>query len=427
MCFLKHYITEEAKMAVESVNGWTISTLLGEGGFGKVYLATKDGMNAAIKVGKVPKKTKKQKKTKAIDLIHYEFLQISKLHHQGIVKMALGEYITHELNGDRCLVLEYLHPWNKQNNIDKIANDLENALHYIHRHGYVHGDIKPDNIMFTESGETKIIDFGTCLPFKSYKGDIVEGKGRNGTPDYMSIPVTQGAKPLPPDDFQSLIFTLFEMDNEMLPWSQKDDTWMTLQKKKNAKLQDINKHIIPALVYLGDDFMNENGNDFTGDMDEEQIYKLLVFCKNKFLEELELEKSSFFRFATLQYDEKMRVIVVSDSDTELDNPEDSKRRKEKSKNKSKDNEDDVEDDEEDDEEDNEEEPEPEVFQEEEKSNANKEKANAKRTKEKATTKTVKEKVTTKTVIMYCCGELTKKGTKCKIKVKAEGDKCRFHS
>eukprot|EP00736_Rhodelphis_marinus_P011128 Rmarinus@m.11551 len=47
------------------------------------------------------------------------------------------------------------------------------ALHSIHRLGYVHRDIKPDNLLFDAQGHLKLSDFGLCTSVKCYT-DMVD-------------------------------------------------------------------------------------------------------------------------------------------------------------------------------------------------------------------------------------------------------------
>ncbi len=54
------------------------------------------------------------------------------------------------------------------------------GLHAMHRHGYLHADIKPNNILLTPDGGLKIIDFGQSCELGHTKKRI------QGTPDYIA-------------------------------------------------------------------------------------------------------------------------------------------------------------------------------------------------------------------------------------------------
>jgi serine/threonine-protein kinase len=62
----------------------------------------------------------------------------------------------------------------------KVCRLVASALLAMHRAGYVHADIKPNNIMITAEGVVKIIDFGQSCPIGTIKERI------QGTPDYIA-------------------------------------------------------------------------------------------------------------------------------------------------------------------------------------------------------------------------------------------------
>ncbi|XP_018586526.1 myotonin-protein kinase [Scleropages formosus] len=58
------------------------------------------------------------------------------------------------------------------------------AIDSVHRLGYVHRDIKPDNILLTAEGHVRLGDFGSCLRLQD--DGMVHSSLAVGTPDYLS-------------------------------------------------------------------------------------------------------------------------------------------------------------------------------------------------------------------------------------------------
>lgn len=112
--------------------------------------------------------------------------------------------------------------------IQKIIIQLTLGLHEIHQKGYVHCDLKPQNIMILEVDgliEVKIIDFGLCDRIIK-DGQHVEAKGDDGvkgTYVYMSRAAHEGARLSRRDDWESLCYVIFALVNGELPWHWETD------------------------------------------------------------------------------------------------------------------------------------------------------------------------------------------------------------
>jgi serine/threonine-protein kinase len=91
-----------------------------------------------------------------------------------------------------------------------IAAQVASALTYAHRHGVVHRDIKPGNVMLTDDGQVKVTDFGIAQAVSTEEGLTMAGSVM-GTAAYFSPEQAEGAVVDGRSDVYSLGIVLYEM------------------------------------------------------------------------------------------------------------------------------------------------------------------------------------------------------------------------
>jgi serine/threonine-protein kinase len=99
----------------------------------------------------------------------------------------------------------------------RIAHEIAEALALAHRHGVVHRDIKPDNILLDAAGNAAVSDFGVSL-VTAHRGAEAQGI-TVGTPAYMSPEQALGEDVDGRTDVYSLGVMLFEMLAGRVPFT----------------------------------------------------------------------------------------------------------------------------------------------------------------------------------------------------------------
>jgi serine/threonine protein kinase len=156
------------------------------------------------------------------------------------------EYVcgsTLEAHGDVSRLL----PVNK---VVEIIFKCIRALEYAHRHGVIHRDIKPGNILLSESGETKVSDFGASFQQKLQHTTQISGVG---SPAYMS-PEQVRLEPLTHQtDIYSLGVTMYRLLTGRLPFSASTQPALTYailntEPQRPAKLRPELPGLLDAIV-----------------------------------------------------------------------------------------------------------------------------------------------------------------------------------
>lgn len=189
---------------------------LGRGGMASVYLAEdlKHGRLVALKVLR-PELCEPhfvarfQREIRAVARLHHT--HILPLHDSGeaagllyyVMPYVEGETLRERLQRERAL------SWGE---IVRITSEVAEALDHAHRHGFVHRDVKPENVLL-EEGHVRLADFGVAIATDPAAGPRLTAAGLLvGTPNYMSPEqALDGARVDGRSDVYSLACMVFEM------------------------------------------------------------------------------------------------------------------------------------------------------------------------------------------------------------------------
>lgn len=209
---------------VRMIGRYRLTSLLGEGGMGVVYLAERDdlGSRVAIKLLRDAALSPARRERFAS-----EQRTLAQLSHPGIARIHDADSLA---DGTPWFAMEYVDGSPIGEHCARTAAPLRerlrlfravcDAVQHAHRHAIIHRDLKPSNILVTRGGEVKLLDFGIARQLESL--DATAEQTRTGlrlmTPAYAAPEQVRGDRTGTFTDIYSLGVVLYELLTGRLPF-----------------------------------------------------------------------------------------------------------------------------------------------------------------------------------------------------------------
>ncbi len=148
----------------QKIGRYQITSKIGAGGMGEVYLADDTSLHRKVALKVLP--TEVSSNRDRMRRFHQEATSAASLNHPSIAHV----YEIGEENGLHFIAMEYVDGSTLREKIHRESTPLVKLLRHLqhvaeglakaHDSGIVHRDLKPDNIMVTNDGHAKVLDFG---------------------------------------------------------------------------------------------------------------------------------------------------------------------------------------------------------------------------------------------------------------------------
>jgi len=216
---------EPAHRATWRLEDFDVGRKLGEGRFGKIYLARESASKVAVALKCLSKEA-----ILALDL-HHQLRREIELHmfcrHRNILRMLAYFWDSDRIfllldfadEGDLAMRLAK-YPRRRMPEVEarEVVRQLCSAVRYLHSHQIMHRDIKPENILFKQ-GVLKLADFSWAVLLHEYRG-TTRRQTLCGTLDYLSPEIVEQSAYERPTDAWSVGVVTYELFEGQPPFDE---------------------------------------------------------------------------------------------------------------------------------------------------------------------------------------------------------------
>ena len=204
---------------------YTVGELIGHGGMAQVHIGTDTrlGRTVAIKI----MRSDLAEDNIFLTRFRREARAVAQLNNPNIVSIYdSGEEQLEDAAGNTVqvpyIVMEYIKGQTLRDIIqvngslspqdaEQVMIGVLNALDYSHHMGIIHRDIKPGNIMISDQGTVKVMDFGIARAMDDSSATMTQNQGVVGTAQYLSPEQARGEQVGAKSDLYSAGCVLYEM------------------------------------------------------------------------------------------------------------------------------------------------------------------------------------------------------------------------
>ena len=203
---------------------YQLEALVGRGGMATVYRAHDTVLNRSVAIKVLdpaltfdPKSVERFRReaVTAANLEHPNIVRVYDVQQEGKVHYIAMRYV------QGTTLRDILHD-NGPLPIEAILNiigPVASALHYAHRHGVIHRDVKPGNILVEPDGNVLLTDFGIARAAGGTQSGLTATGLVMGTADYLAPEQIAGRPAEPRSDIYSLGVVLYEMLTGVTPFA----------------------------------------------------------------------------------------------------------------------------------------------------------------------------------------------------------------
>ena len=165
----------------------------------------------------------------------------ARLVHPNIVQVfdsgqdeTTGQYfiVMEYIEGQSCAEILRDDGWVEVDEAIAIIDQACEGLNYAHRHGVVHRDVKPGNLMRAREGEVKLADFGIAKATE--QSSITQVGSVLGTAAYLAPEQARGEEAGPRADLYALGVVTYQLISGRLPYEAASLTELALKQQQEA-------------------------------------------------------------------------------------------------------------------------------------------------------------------------------------------------